>query len=288
MKCAQFFALFLLPALAVAAEPKTAWQEWLKKEKAHFHETQFNNPFTLFDAADLGKGDTVFASIAKDARKVKFTRERPAGEAAEFSFDGERLRMRAGDEVKESFAESKWKAPGGYELSASSVRRGRVKVFVYDLRENRFRDSLLPYFPFNPAAVVAAKLDRSKANEKAKILTTLGDERNYRLAGELKFNFGGREQALQAFVPSPDKPRELFVAFKDATNGKETYGAGRYVEVELASEDATDATLDLNRAYHPYCLYSEYFNCPVVLGNRIDGAVRAGAKVPKGLKASAH
>lgn len=281
-------ALVLLPHLAPAATPKAEWQEWLKKEKAHFRETQFNNPFTLFDAAELGKGDTVYASIAKDARKVKFARGRPAGDVAEFNFDGERLRLKTGEETKESFAESKWKAPAGFELSASAVRRGRVRVFVYDLRENRFRDSLMPYFPFNPRAVVPAKLDRSKASEKAKILTTLGDERSYRLAGEIKFQFAGKEQALQAFVPSPDKPRELFLAFKDATSGQETYGAGRYVEVELASDDATDVTLDLNRAYHPYCLYSEYFNCPVVLGNRIDAPVRAGAKVPKGLKASAH
>ena len=63
--------------------------------------------------------------------------------------------------------------------------------------------------------------------------------------------------------------------FVDATSGGETYGAGRYLELE-ALEDGTFLA-DFNLAYNPYCAYSEDYSCPVPPAeNRIAVPVRAG------------
>jgi uncharacterized protein len=58
---------------------------------------------------------------------------------------------------------------------------------------------------------------------------------------------------------------ELFVPFRDATSGRETYGAGRYLEIELQrhAKGAHTATLDFNLAYNPHCAYSSDYSCPI-------------------------
>ena len=69
--------------------------------------------------------------------------------------------------------------------------------------------------------------------------------------------------------------------FVDATSGTETYGAGRYLELE-ALEDGTFLA-DFNLAYNPYCAYSEDYSCPIPPAeNRISVPVRAGEKQYQG------
>jgi uncharacterized protein (DUF1684 family) len=75
---------------------------------------------------------------------------------------------------------------------------------------------------------------------------------------------------------SPDAggPR-LFIPFRDATSGKETYASGRYIDLR---ENTTGMyELDFNRAYNPSCAYSEGFSCPVPPPeNTLEVTVRAG------------
>jgi uncharacterized protein (DUF1684 family) len=70
----------------------------------------------------------------------------------------------------------------------------------------------------------------------------------------------------------------LFLAFADATSANETYGAGRYLDLKKVP-GATTVTLDFNKAYNPYCAYSDKFSCPFPpKENVLKVAVRAGEK----------
>jgi uncharacterized protein len=283
------FSLLTAAALpsAFAANPgdESVWRAWRAKEYEHFRVTLFNNPFALQDATELAKGERRYVSLAKNVKQPRWLSARPAGDFAELSFDGERLKLVSGSESRDDFLKGTWEAPNGLGLSASGIRSAKTRIYVYYLKENTFKPARMPFFPFDPAAVVKAKLDRTKKNERAKMTTTLGDTRDYPIVGEVRFTLHGKEHALQAYVPEPvKKPRELFIPFKDATNGKETYGGGRYVEAELSEGGGDELTIDFNRAYHPYCLYSPHFNCPVVLSNRIAAPVKAGARLPAGPK----
>ena len=73
----------------------------------------------------------------------------------------------------------------------------------------------------------------------------------------------------------------MFVPFRDATSGKETYGAGRYLDIPR-HDDSDDAyMLDFNLAYNPSCAYSPRWNCPYPPPqNNLNIAVEAGEKVP--------
>ena len=92
---------------------------------------------------------------------------------------------------------------------------------------------------------------------------------------ELFKRYHGRLSAY-TFDATPDD--ELFIAFQDATSGRETYGAGRYLDLE-PDEDGTYA-LDFNLAYHPSCVYSPNFSCPLTPAeNRLPVRIEAGERL---------
>jgi uncharacterized protein len=71
---------------------------------------------------------------------------------------------------------------------------------------------------------------------------------------------------------------KLFLAFGDATSAKETYGAGRYLDI-TKTPGATTIILDFNKAYNPYCAYNETYSCPLPPPeNLLNVAIRAGEK----------
>ena len=79
----------------------------------------------------------------------------------------------------------------------------------------------------------------------------------------------------------------LFIPFRDATNGAETYGAGRYLvdaakSADLGGEPATGTMiLDFNFAFQPSCAFDPRWACPLAPPeNRLDIAIRAGERLP--------
>src|SRR4051812_14133673 len=90
----------------------------------------------------------------------------------------------------------------------------------------------------------------------------------YRKYAELEFTLQGKAFKL-AVYQSSDLMKNviyknyLFLPFKDLSSGKETYGGGRYIDLELPVKDNV-ITLDFNKAYNPYCAYSTKYSCPLV------------------------
>lgn len=79
--------------------------------------------------------------------------------------------------------------------------------------------------------------------------------------------------------PGHEAPLELFVPFRDATNGRETYGAGRYLEV--TPDERGSFTLDFNLAYNPWCAYAPQYSCPLPpRENWLPFRIEAGEQVP--------
>src|SRR5205814_9662239 len=86
-----------------------------------------------------------------------------------------------------------------------------------------------------------------------------GDDQVYTRAGKLHFEVNGAPTEVTLYA-SQDDP-ELFLPFRDATSGKETYGAGRYVEVHDVNGD--HVVVDFNTAYNPNCAYNSRWSCPL-------------------------
>jgi len=106
------------------------------------------------------------------------------------------------------------------------------------------------------------------------------NEQDFLRWGEFQFRISGQEQILQAYKNNPIEDR-LFIPFKDETSGKETYSAGRYIDLEPERDRTPEGRwiLDFNKAYNPWCVYSEAYTCPFVpLENWLKVPIRAGEK----------
>lgn len=122
----------------------------------------------------------------------------------------------------------------------------------------------LHYYEPNDDFAVPAVLNRSSSLDTINMLTTTSELRQFIRFGVFKFSIGDKQEQLTAYgFIDGDKKSELFVPFKDATNGIDTYETGRYLTVALLDDDSS-YVIDFNEAYNPYCAYNDAYSCPLV------------------------
>lgn len=140
----------------------------------------------------------------------------------------------------------------------------------------------LNYYPPDPAYRVEAEVVPFAHPDLVEMATSTGDIRQQLRYAEIRFRIGGQELHLVGFTdPDVSHTHELFVPFRDATSGHDTYGAGRYIEVALEhhADGAHTAVIDFNLAYNPYCAYSPYYSCPIPpRENTLSVAITAGER----------
>jgi uncharacterized protein (DUF1684 family) len=114
-------------------------------------------------------------------------------------------------------------------------------------------------------------------------MTTTQAPADYRIYGWLKFELRGKTFEVPVFqskklMGTQVYKNYLFFPFTDETNGKLTYGGGRYIGLYIPASGNV-ITLDFNQAYNPYCAYSDGYSCPLVpSSNHLDVEVLAGIK----------
>jgi uncharacterized protein (DUF1684 family) len=113
----------------------------------------------------------------------------------------------------------------------------------------------LSYFDPNPDLVFTVEPEPVEPTEVT-IETTAGDARIYHRIATATVAVDNADETLALYSTGHDS---LFLPFRDATSGKETYGAGRYLDI-VPNEDGT-ITIDFNYAYAPFCAYSSQFSC---------------------------
>lgn len=119
----------------------------------------------------------------------------------------------------------------------------------------------LAYFPEEPALRIEGSLDTDvDRDERIEMQTTTGGTQEYRRMGRVRFRVDGEEAEITLY--QSELQEELFIPFRDATSGRETYGAGRYLEVDRPGSDGR-VVVDFNYAYNPYCAYNAHWSCPL-------------------------
>jgi len=146
----------------------------------------------------------------------------------------------------------------------------------------------LPYYPVDVDLVFEGlSLEPYTGAEPSnfQIPTSDGRLRPARRAGIFTFELEGAPRRLTAYeLEGAHSDGRLFLPFLDATSGSETYGAGRYLDLE-PDDDGTYA-IDFNLAYHPSCVYAPDSSCPLTPAeNRLPVRVEAGERLAEG---SAH
>ena len=132
----------------------------------------------------------------------------------------------------------------------------------------------LRYFPENLALRHVVDVEPFASPETIRMQTSTGDVQAYERFGRVSFTVDGLEASLTIYR----NENGYFLPFVDTLVGKETYGAGRYLEPE--EQPNGTFLVDFNLAYNPYCAYNENWSCPITPAeNRLKVPIRAGEKL---------
>lgn len=137
----------------------------------------------------------------------------------------------------------------------------------------------LVYYPVDPSFNVPAALKPSNDQTTIMMPTSAGTEDPMRRVGTLEFTLNGQTLTLAAFAPAAARTVDrLFVPFRDLTSAKDTYPAGRYLDLDRTATGIYQ--LDFNRAYNPNCYFDPKWICPLPpRENQLQIAVIAGERI---------
>lgn len=162
-------------------------------------------------------------------------------------------------------------------LSFFPIQRGdRIGVRIKDKKAPQlvgFKG--LDFYPVQTAWRVEARFEPYNPPKKVAIPNVLGQVTDSDSPGAVVFDWQGQTYRLDT-LGSVDKGLSLI--FADATNGHETYGAGRFLEIEGQPKDGR-IVVDFNTAYNPPCAYTAFATCPLPPAqNKLALKVEAGEK----------
>ena len=179
----------------------------------------------------------------------------------------------------------------GADAPAASYRQDVLQERVQRDMNMREDGSVLPrkaraafqglnYFPVDSVYRMVVPLERLPRPDTVLMAESTGGAALHARVGHVALPLpSGGTTRLAVFRPESAPAGELWIPFADATNGQATYGAGRYVDVQLEGDSL--AVVDFNRAYNPTCAYNPDYACPLPPEeNKLARAVPAGEKRP--------
>tara|TARA_X000000368_G_C22686960_1_gene560782 strand:- start:48 stop:635 length:588 start_codon:yes stop_codon:yes gene_type:complete len=138
------------------------------------------------------------------------------------------------------------------------------------------------FYPINEKFKVLAKFVRTKDANPFSMKTTTNRLPKYEVYGIASFELNGNGYQLNIYQShrlreTDEYKNYLFLPFNDLTNGDETYGGGRFIDLEIPDNDSI--IIDFNKAYNPYCAYNPKYSCPIPPEeNDLDVHISAGIK----------
>jgi len=131
-------------------------------------------------------------------------------------------------------------------------------------------------FPVDERWRLEATFESGPPDREVRVPTVLGVDEVYGAPGAVAFEVEGRTHRLEPYLEAGSK--DWFFVFGDATNGRETFGGGRYLYAPPPGDDGR-MLLDFNRAYNPPCVFVAHVTCPLPRPeNRLTIEVTAGEK----------
>jgi len=265
-------------ARAVQARDELAWRTKVTQERADKDREFATSPSSPVAAIERF-APTGPAYLALDGATLRVDdRPGPATQVAFQPADGSAWSWQAaGGELRATAAADGSRALGPGRLSEPTVFRlserftamaqiasGAFVITGFDARRKELLEfKQLAYFAPDPRFAVSAKIERLAAAEPIKLATTRGLTKSFVRRATLRFELDGTPCTLTAFRAAGSTGRELFVPFRDATSGQQTYGAARFLDLDEPDGGTSTLTLDFNEAYNPLCAYSPAWNCPI-------------------------
>lgn len=178
------------------------------------------------------------------------------------------------------------------EQEIQSYRDKQIQEMVKDefgpLRKDQVE--FVSFYPAKQDYVVTASVEQLFNEPTFRMPTYDGTSNEYKRFGFLNFELNGKKYKLTAYqsvalFQNATYKNHLFVPFMDNSTGETTYEGGRYLDLSIADIKDGKIKVDFNRAYNPYCAYSNGYRCPQPpKDNILNAAIEAGEKKYKGPK----
>ena len=152
-----------------------------------------------------------------------------------------------------------------------------------DLRDKFRKAGGHPFFEIDKNYRIEAKFKKHIDTLTVKIPTSSERMAVFDKYGEASFIMNGKEYTVTIHQSHRSREMEeykdwLFFMFTDLTNGEETYGGGRYIDLRIPEGETI--IIDFNKAYHPYCAFTYGYSCPVPpKENFMNASINAGIKL---------
>lgn len=162
----------------------------------------------------------------------------------------------------------------------TEFRRQKDEFFKHDwqspLTPEQQKDfNGLKYYPENPALRLRVTVQEYDSKPTVTMITSTGSAREYLKYGQFTFDVNSESAILHVYQDADDG--SFFLPFVDATAPAQTYGAGRYLDIEPIEDGKF--LVDFNYAYNPYCAYNDKWSCPIPpKENRLKVRIEAGEK----------
>lgn len=172
------------------------------------------------------------------------------------------------------------------EQEIQSYRDKQIQEMVKDefgpLRKDQVE--FVSFYPAKQDYVVTASVEQLFNEPIFRMPTFDGTSNEYKRFGFLNFELNGKKYKLTAYqsvalFQNATYKNHLFVPFMDNSTGETTYEGGRYMDLSIADIKDGKIKVDFNRAYNPYCAYSNGYRCPQPpKDNILNAAIEAGEK----------
>jgi uncharacterized protein (DUF1684 family) len=163
------------------------------------------------------------------------------------------------------------------------AQNGRKALRVKDsTAKTRTHFSGLDYFPINPSLRIVAHWIAFKPQHQIKMANEIGGIDTYPVPGKAVFQYQGHTYSVEPVIEAPGE-KQYFLVFSDATSGKQTYGAARFLYIDPPRKGSDTVVIDFNKAYNPPCAFTPYATCNLAPPeNRLPFRVTAGELTYKG------
>jgi uncharacterized protein (DUF1684 family) len=252
-------------------------ETWLKTSPTSYLATVQRRDFEDKRSLVVGRDPGSDVRIDDPAIEPKHLRVTVLGD----SFRVEALDDAAMFRVKDVEMREAMVAPSSIQVGRFTLRLSHQRfpaIIVFDPKSPRYADYKgFHWFPPNFAYRYELPLTANPKPDTVVILSTRGNQRRAVRVGWFDFVAGGRKCRLEAtrLLEPGVGENDMGIFFRDATTGKESYGLGRYIDVEKLADGRY--LLDFNQAYNPACAVSEHYNCPIPpKENKLPVAIRAG------------
>jgi uncharacterized protein (DUF1684 family) len=155
-----------------------------------------------------------------------------------------------------------------------------LKSPLTDSDRNLFKN--LDFFNIDSTYRIKAIFKRTPYEIPFPMKTTTSRAPMYVKYGEANFILNGSNCLLNIYqnidlIKKEGYANYLFLPFTDLTNGNESYGGGRYIDLKIPDDE--HITIDFNKAYNPYCAYNHKYSCPIPPSeNNLNIEIKAGVK----------